>query len=366
MEEPVRDDAAHLKSLRLAADLDHAQLALMVNLSAAQVRQLEEDGDSLFYSPQIKAQSLRRVIRTLENASQEPQSVASIEPPAPRSSASVIDDIIRLSEKNLKSQVVHSEVRRPGASWPKLLGTWGLAALLMGLGVWQYNRHNSQTLYEEWVEPITAKVLPAPPMTTTEEVATAAPDIAAPAAAPLKTDTAPVPDMPSLPPATSQTQDNSAAPSLQAALPAATASTPTTPAPASLKPANISAALPAATAAGAATKDSPEAVNPSAAADCASIKTEPVIVSSVSPNKPGSYVYLVANKATTVCVDDGKNKRSLVTLTPGAGRSIHGSPPWTIAASDLKSVQVFFQGSKVWVPPEAGSRIYLKEQPISP
>ena len=69
MEEPVRDDAAHLKSLRLAADLDHAQLALMVNLSAAQVRQLEEDGDSLFYSPQIKAQSLRRVIRTLENAS---------------------------------------------------------------------------------------------------------------------------------------------------------------------------------------------------------------------------------------------------------------------------------------------------------
>jgi hypothetical protein len=72
MEEPVRDDAAHLKSLRLAADLDHAQLALMVNLSAAQVRQLEEDGDSLFYSPQIKAQSLRRVIRTLPRKNRRP------------------------------------------------------------------------------------------------------------------------------------------------------------------------------------------------------------------------------------------------------------------------------------------------------
>jgi hypothetical protein len=366
MEEPVRDDAAHLKSLRLAADLDHAQLALMVNLSAAQVRQLEEDGDSLFYSPQIKAQSLRRVIRTLENASQEPQSVASIEPPAPRSSASVIDDIIRLSEKNLKSQVVHSEVRRPGASWPKLLGTWGLAALLLGLGLWQYNRHNSQALYEEWVEPITAKVLPAPQMMKTEEVATAAPDIIAPAAAPLKTKTAQVPDMPSLPSATSQSQDNTAAPSLQAALPAATASTPTTPAPASLKLANISAALPAATATGAATKDSTEAVNPIAAADCASIKTEPITVSSVSPNKPGSYVYLVANKATTVCVEDGKNKRTLVTLTPGAGRSVHGAAPWTLASTDLKALQVYFQGAKVWLPPEAGSRIYLKEQPISP
>jgi hypothetical protein len=318
MEEPVRDDAAHLKSLRLAADLDHAQLALMVNLSAAQVRQLEEDGDSLFYSPQIKAQSLRRVIRTLENASQEPPSVAVIEAPAPRSSASVIDDIIRLSEKNLKSQVVHSEVRRPGGSWPKLLGTWGLAALLLGLGLWQYNRHNSQALYEEWVEPITGKVLPAPPTAKTEEVAAVVPEVIA--TAPVSTQTVVV-----APPA----QETSAKEKPAAANNPATAST-------------------------------------ASAADCASITTEPVTATSVSPNKPGSYVYLVASKATTVCVDDGKNKRTLVTLTPGAGRSVHGAAPWTLASTDLKAVQVYFQGAKVWVPPEAGTRIYLKEQPISP
>jgi len=310
MEEPVRDDAAHLKSLRLAADLDHAQLALMVNLSAAQVRQLEEEGDALFYSPQIKAQSLRRVIRTLENASKEPQTVASIEPPAPRSSASVIDDIIRLSEKNLKSQVVHSDVRRPGASWSKLLGTWGLAAVLVGLGLWQYNRHSSQALYEEWVEPITGKVLPAPQTNKTEEVPAVVPEVIAAAPAELKTETV--------------------------AAPVVTA------------PAQS------------------EAASTASVADCANITAEPVTATSVSPNKPGSYVYLVASKATTVCVDDGKNKRNLVTLTPGAGRSIHGSPPWTIAAADLKSVQVYFQGAKVWVPPEAGSRIYLKELPISP
>ena len=281
MEEPVRDDAAHLKSLRLAADLDHAQLALMVNLSAAQVRQLEEDGESLFYSPQIKAQSLRRVIRTLENASQEPQTVASIEPPAPRSSASVIDDIIRLSEKNLKSQVVHSDVRRPGGSWPKLLGTWGLAALLLVLGLWQYNRHNSQALYEEWVEPITGKVLPAPPTATTEEVPAVVPEVIAAAPAPTQAVV--------VPPSAKETT----------------------------------------------------------AKETTSSET-------------------AATKTTTVCVDDGKNKRNLVTLTPGAGRSIHGSPPWTIATSEFKSVQVYFQGAKVWVPPEAGSRIYLKELPISP
>jgi hypothetical protein len=327
MEEPVRDDAAHLKSLRLAADLDHAQLALMVNLSAAQVRQLEEDGESLFYSPQIKAQSLRRVIRTLENASQEPQSVASIEPPAPRSSASVIDDIIRLSEKNLKSQVVHSDVRRPGGSWPKLLGTWGLAALLLGLGLWQYNRHNSQALYEEWVEPITGKVLPAPPTATTEEVPAVVPEVIAAAPAP--------------------TQAVVLAPSAKETTAKETTAKETT------------------STETAATKN-PAAASTASAADCANITSAPVTVTSVSPNKPGSYVYLVANKATTVCVDDGKNKRNLVTLTPGAGRSIHGSPPWTIATSEFKSVQVYFQGAKVWVPPEAGSRIYLKELPISP
>jgi hypothetical protein len=327
MDEPVRDDAAHLKSLRLAADLDHAQLALMVNLSAAQVRQLEEDGDSLFYSPQIKAQSLRRVIRTLENASQEPQTVASIEPPAPRSSASVIDDIIRLSEKNLKSQVVHSDVRRPGGSWPKLLGTWGLAALLLGLGLWQYNRHNSQALYEEWVEPITGKVLPAPPTATTEEVPAVVPEVIAAAPAP--------------------TQAVVVAPSAKETTAKETTAKETT----STETAAVK---------------NPAAASTASAADCAYITSAPVTVTSVSPNKPGSYVYLVANKATTVCVDDGKNKRNLVTLTPGAGRSIHGSPPWTIATSEFKSVQVYFQGAKVWVPPEAGSRIYLKELPISP
>jgi hypothetical protein len=327
MEESDRDDAAHLKSLRLAAGLDHAQLALMANLSAGQIRQLEDSGDSLFYSPQIKAQSLRRVIRLLETTPEESLSPAS-EPSAPRTSASVIDDIIRLSEKNLKSQVVHSEVRRPGANWPKLLGTWGLAVALLTLAGWQYNRHNNQGLYTEWVEPFTAKVLPAPQAPKTDEVALPIPEVIATEPATLKTETVTAPVLP--PPA---------AATVEADLPAAKLAPP---------------------------EAAPVASSAVAGVDCANIKTEPVNVSSVSPNKAGSYVYLVSSKTTTVCVDDGKNKRTLVTLTPGAGRSIHGSAPWTVASADMKHVQVFFQGAKVWLPPEAGLRIYLKEQPISP
>jgi hypothetical protein len=316
-------------------------------LSAGQVRQLEDDGDSLFYSPQIKAQSLRRVIRLLETTPEESLSPTS-EPSAPRTSSSVIDDIIRLSEKNLKSQVVHSEVRRPGSLWSKLVGAWGLAFALLLLGLWQYNRHNTQGLYTEWVEPMTAKVLPAAQSTNTEQVSVVVPEIIAPPPGTLKTEAV-------------------AAPTLQ--LPA------TPVAPTVKPPATPVAPTPTVAAEPTVAKTEPPTIKPpvakevvasAAEVDCANIKSEPVTVASVSPHKPGSYVYLVASKTTTVCVDDGKNKRTLVTLTPGAGRSIHGAAPWTVATSDMKSVQVFFQGAKVWVPPEAGSRIYLKEQPISP
>jgi hypothetical protein len=219
-----------------------------------------------------------------------------------------------------------------------------LAALLLGLGLWQYNRHNSQALYEEWVEPITGKVLPAPPTAKTEEVAAVVPEVIAAAPAALKTEAISAPVAAAVAPSAvaASTQSVVVAPSAKETTAKETAAKET-----------------------AATKN-PAAASTASAADCANITTAPVTVTSVSPNKPGSYVYLVANKTTTVCVDDGKNKRNLVTLTPGAGRSIHGSPPWTIAAADLKSVQVYFQGAKVWVPPEAGSRIYLKELPISP
>lgn len=113
MEAKERDDAEYLRDLRQAAGFNIAQLAAMANLSAGQMRQLEEGGDNLFYSPQIKAQSMRRVIRMLENPTAASPTKVVAEEPAPRTSGNVIDDIIRLSEKNLSGHVVTSAVRRP-------------------------------------------------------------------------------------------------------------------------------------------------------------------------------------------------------------------------------------------------------------
>ena len=59
------EHAEQLKRLRLAAGVEITTLAKKHSLSSAQVRQLEESGDSTFYSPQIKYTVGRKLIRSL-------------------------------------------------------------------------------------------------------------------------------------------------------------------------------------------------------------------------------------------------------------------------------------------------------------
>ena len=57
--------AAQLNRLRLAAGFEITTLAKKHSISSAQVRQLEESGDSTFYSPEIKYTVGRKLIRSL-------------------------------------------------------------------------------------------------------------------------------------------------------------------------------------------------------------------------------------------------------------------------------------------------------------
>ena len=59
------EHAEQLKRLRLSAGVEITTLAKKHSLSSAQVRQLEESGDSAFYSPQIKYIVGRKLIRSL-------------------------------------------------------------------------------------------------------------------------------------------------------------------------------------------------------------------------------------------------------------------------------------------------------------
>ncbi len=291
MDQPSENDAEILKSLREAAGLDVAQLAAMANLSPGQVRQLEGGGDSNFYSPQIKAQSMRRVLRLLQNqpSAEDAAAQATLEQ-APKS-VNVIDDIIRLSETNLKNTIDTSLVRRAGNPYKALLTVGAGLVVVFALLHWQSNQNESQKIFAEWVEPFTAK--PVEASRDTEGNAT-----------PVLAQVESPPPSPALSPGPAQN-------------------------------------------------------------DCKLLQDEPTPVAPVSINKAGNYVYLLASKDVQVCVDDGKRVRSLVNLKAGEGRTIHGSAPWVISAVDMASLQMYFQGSKVFVPKNAGQRILLKEQAVS-
>ena len=379
MEDSARDDAAYLKSLRQDARLDLAELAALANLSAGQIRQLEDGGESLFYSPQIKAQSLRRLIQLLEapQPSGKPTKVQPAET-APRSSANVIEDIIRLSEKNLKGNVVSTPVRRPvNTAW-----MFTLLVLVFVCGgcylYWLSNRDIPQSVFNEWVQPLTRgsdAASPAPvnaiannPLpassasqnTTSTTVVSSAATVTTPSSAPaVPTTPAAVAVAVDLPPATAVAQPK--APPVTAAAPVAIS-------PPIEKTKALTASLPETATTERKTTNSPQdnALASDKASDCFSIQSEAQAANAVSPNKAATYVYIQASKPVQICVEDGQKHRTVVSLDANLGRSIHGTPPWTLASRELKSVQIYFQGSKVWLPTQVDKRIVLNAQPIAP
>lgn len=64
------DEAAVLQKLRQDAHLDSARFAIESAISHAQLLQLENGGDSLFYSPAIKAHLGRKLIQKLKARSE--------------------------------------------------------------------------------------------------------------------------------------------------------------------------------------------------------------------------------------------------------------------------------------------------------
>ena len=378
MEDQSRDDAAYLKSLRQTAGLDLAELAALANLSAGQIRQLEDGGESLFYSPQIKTQSLRRVIHMLESPqpSGKPIKVQPVDLP-PRTSSNVIEDIIRLSEKNFKGNVVSTPVRRPvNTAWMFSL----LVLVFVGGGSylsWMSNRDIPQTVYNEWVEPLTRRAdaanTPSVNLTVdSQNTPTAVAQTTTSTTVVTSAATAPAPAAVAAAPATL------AAPAAVTGELSATATVPKTKAIPLAESAPVSPVektkalavpLPESATAERKTNKLPQEsalTGDKFAADCTAIQSEALTANPVSPSKAGTYVYLQATKPVQICVEDGQKHRSVVSLEAGTGRSIHGSPPWTVASHELKSVQIYFQGAKVWLPSQADKRIVLNEQPVAP
>ena len=308
-----RCDAAYLRQLQEAAGMDETQLARIACLSVAQVRQLAQGGDSLFYSQAVKRQAYKRLLLILgaPAPSQIEPSVHEDQPAQDVRPAQTIDDIVALSERNqylehrplvdffhdLRLRLV--QARQPLAALALLL----LAVLLLVLN-WPNDEAASP---KAQVENTPAAPPPsAPSAASAVSVSPPAPEPARPEAAEVKT--------PASPPA---------------------------------EPADKAPVI---------------AASPSAKT-CA-YKTEklPEVVP-LEANKEGRYVYMVSPIQTEVCVVDANRQASTLVLRPGEGRSVYGSAPWQISGSDLGKVQVFFQGWRVSLPEHSAQGVTLIEKP---
>jgi hypothetical protein len=133
-------DADYLRQLREASGVEETWLARTACLSLAQVRQLEEGGEGLFYSPTIKRQAYKRLLMIL--GAEPPTLIAHESTVSEPSAVNDLNEIIAMGEKNLARtsvgdffQTVRSRVSQHQAYVVivSIIGVTALASLLMPL-----------------------------------------------------------------------------------------------------------------------------------------------------------------------------------------------------------------------------------------
>ncbi|WP_233254978.1 hypothetical protein [Limnohabitans sp. T6-5] len=290
-----------------------------MNLSSAQIQQLEEGGASLFYSEAIKHNAARKVALALNG---DPASVIRIvahedgQGALAHQGVQVLDELVQLSELQAKSEKNKSSSAHRIIHPLVWLGA--LSAVSVG-AAWLYQQPE---LIKPWVSmdwvPMhwfesKPPVLPAP------EPQAPAPDTVADA---------------------SDAQPSSVASQSEASAPIA------------LAPADTaSPSSPAST-----------AVVAVASPDALCQSTEPgTLLTSKIPSKAGDMVYIVPLKAGSVCAKDGAGKNTVLTLQAKEGRSVYGPPPWRLYFEHMDQAQVYFQGERLRWPEVPTRSIVLRE-----
>ena len=145
-----------LRALRLAKHLDVVVLARKVNLSSAQLRQLESGEHSLFYSSAIRLHAIRKVFAELGEKVEVPEAPLEIQnPPA--------QEVPATSPKDDGSSALSLNLNRPNffsKIW-KLLFLAGLCWMSM---LWWFNRVQSldDSMAQSISAPVPIAVVPEP------------------------------------------------------------------------------------------------------------------------------------------------------------------------------------------------------------
>jgi transcriptional regulator with XRE-family HTH domain len=305
------EQEALLKSLRLSAGVDLATLARRNIVSTTQVRQLENGGDSSFYSPEIKYSVGKKLLKylghdlqvevALETQLSTSSDVTQAAASTPRaldleqaSNSTTIETLVSKSNENLAALPAS-----PNSSIAVPLFLSGVA-LFAAMWFWFDNK----------------------PTSSQEEVKKAVPE--------LKSETKVDLSVASLP---DKSPDSINSENVPAKL--ETISTPKEMAKADTQSACIWNSF-------------AEEVQPDA------------------PRKAGEYVHVVAQQASTVCIMDGQQRVATLNLQVGEGRSIYGPSPFKVSSSDLKGIKVYFQGQQIKMANPETNQINLTPAPYMP
>lgn len=307
MNDPIwqAEDGRLLKDLRTSAGLDIHEFSRAASISVAQLRQLEDGGNELFYSQTIKFQMGRKLLRKLGA-----DVVRAAEEPAPET-PSLFD--FSPSPANTPSlEELLSAAPKPDLPPPQTAPSlWSKpwVPIVAGFGVLVFAGVFGAQLLTQSPD-------------ATRDIALKSVSAAVPSPTPALTD-APV----------TTAMVNPANPP---ALPTPPAPTPLPPPPTTTPVAAAPVAPPVKEVSGCQWKSSPD--------------------NSLMPRgmeKPSTYVHLVANADASICVQDRSQKVTQVNLKAGEKITVRGTAPWRIQTAQWGEVSVFFQGYRMPVPASA-------------
>ena len=319
------ENGALLQQLRINANIDIGTLAQRNMVSRIQVVQLEEGGDSAFYSPEIKLQVGKKLLGFFGHTL-KPRIASRSEPPLTEETTSFVNSA-EPTALEVKDFVSESENIDPPSSQPvnespnpvaprfRPVQRNALILVLVVLVFWllQFLFPNTLALRDTPLD----KPVQVEARDPQQTVAAVAPVVMAEKPLPLPEPTSQ---------ATSQT-DNLPKPMANVGSDSSVASTQSQPMSETAK-------------------------------KCTWQDTD-IELQAPSPKKPAEYVYLIASKDVFVCVMDGKERVASILLKKDEGRSIYGPAPFKINSTEFANLKVFFQGQSILIPNENTRQIKL-------
>lgn len=320
-------DGLRLKQLRLDAGVEPDALARKIAISRKMLRQLEDGGESAFYSASIKFQTGRKLLKIFgaDVSNPEPQ-IADADADHADFDLSksdihkTVDAIIQVSEKNLDKSLVRDSVATMHDVWRghKSLVVFSAFSAIVVVGA--IYKHSAFTFEETTAQAMRKKDVVEAPVSAQAMGSSSN-------------------EQPALSVASASdvlTEKNAIKESHQERV--------------KFEDVELS-------------RRSYELTNNNPSSHDCKWSDGGTLVTSPAPTKSDNYVYMVAMQDMTVCVMDNANVNARYELKANAERNITGVPPFRMYSQNLKSLKVFYQGHRVMSGDAA--EITLQSRPIA-